>query len=151
MISGESIIIKDCNLIIGEAYDVVFNRLKNEIRTFSDLDKDGNAFITVGNVDMFEIKGEATLFFHMGVLENIVLFPNWNKYNLIKQNGERMHIDEAAYLVYKKCHDFLEKNFGTKVNDEYIPEIFKVSQYYFAALYMSPGRDSVSLVLRGEM
>ncbi len=151
MISGESIIIKGYNLIIREEYDIVFNRLKDEILTFSELDKDGNAFITVGNVDLFAIKGEATFFFHTGVLDNIVLSPDWSKYALIKQNGERMHIDEAAYLVYKKCHDFLEENFGTKVNEDYISEVFEISQYHFAALYMSPGRDSVSLVLRSEM
>ena len=151
MISGKSIIIKGCNLILGEEYDIVFKRLKNENLTFSDLDKNGNAFITVGNVDLFAIKGEATLFFHMGVLDNIVLSPDWSKYNLIKQNGERMHIDEVAYQVYKKCHDFLEENFGTKVNGDYIPEVFEISQYHFAALYMSPERDSVNLVLRSEI
>ncbi len=151
MISGESIIIKGCGLIIGEKYDIVFNRLKNEILTFSDLDKDGNAFITVGNVDLFAIKGEATLFFHMGALDNIVLSSDWSKYNLIKQNGERMHIEEAAYLIYKKCHNFLMENYGATANDDYIPEIFKISKYHYAALYLSPGRDSVSLVLRSEM
>ena len=147
MINGESIIIKDCELIIGEEYELLFNRLENQIRTSSDLDKAGNAFITVREVDLCEIKGDATLFFHNGVLDNIVLSPEWNKYNLIKQDGERMHIDEAAYLVYKKCHDFLVKNFGPKVNSDYVPEVYEISQNLFATLYMSPGRDSVSLVL----
>ncbi|MCR5203406.1 MAG: hypothetical protein K6D02_10045 [Lachnospiraceae bacterium] len=151
MINGESIIIKGCELSIGEKYNLIFNRLKNQIHTSSDLNKDGNAFITIEEIDLFEIKGEATLFFHNGVLDNIVLLPEWNKYNLIKQNGERMRIDEATYLVYKKCHDFLVKHFGPKVNDEYIPETYAISQHYFAALYMSPDRDSVRLVLRSEL
>lgn len=151
MVNGENIIIKDCELSMGEKYDVIFNRLKNQIRTSSDLDKDGNAFIAVGAVDLFGIKGEATLFFHNGVLDNIVLSPEWNKYDLIKQSGERMHIDEATYLVYKKCHDFLVEHFGPKVNDECIPEIYAISQHHFAVLYMGTGRDSVSLVLRGEL
>ena len=151
MINEGNIIIKGFNLKFGEEYFLIYNRLKNEIFTFSDLDKEGNAFITIRNVEAFGIKGEATLFFHMKVLDNIVLSPNWNMYNLIKRNGERMCIDEAAYLVYKRCHDFLEKNFGTKVNDEYIPEVFKISRYHFAALYMTPGGDNVSLVLRGIM
>lgn len=125
--------------------------MNNEIFAFSDLDKDGNAFITMRNVDTFGIKGKATLFFHKRVLDNIVLSPDWNMYNLIKQNGEIMHIEEATYLVYKRCYDFLVENFGAKVNEEYIPEVFKISRYHFAALYMTPGRDNVSLVLRGVM
>lgn len=151
MTSADGIIICDCKLIFGEEYDLIIDRLKNQIQASSDLDKDGNAFITVGGVDLFEIKGEATLFFHKGVLDNIVLSPEWNKYNLIKQNGERMHIDEATYLVYKRCHDCLVEKFGPKVNDEYIPEIYEISQHNIAALYISPGRDHVSLTLRSKV
>ena len=103
MKSTNSIIICDCELIFGEEYDSIINRLNNHIIASSSLDKNGSAFITVGGVDLFDIKGEATLYFHNGVLDNIVLSPEWNMYSLIKQNGERTHIDEAMYLVYKTC------------------------------------------------
>lgn len=148
MTSADSIIIRDCKLIFGEEYIAILDRLKNQIQNYSDLDKGGNAFITIGEVDLFEIKGEASLIFHNGVLDNIVLSPEWNRYNLIKQNGERMHIDEATYLVYKRCRDCLVEKFGPKVNDEYIPEIYEISQHNIAALCMSPDRDSVSLTIK---
>ena len=148
MTGADSIIIRDCKLIFGEEYIAILDRLKNQIQASSDLDQDGNAFITIGEVDLFEIKGEASLFFHRGVLDNILLSPEWDRYNLVKPNGERLHIDEAAYLVYKRCRDCLVEKFGPKVNDEYIPEIYEISQHNIAALCMSPGRDCVSLTIK---
>lgn len=148
MTSTDSITIRDCELSFGEEYDAIIDRLKNQIQAYSDLDKDGNAFLTIGDIDVFEIKGEASLFFHKGVLDNIVLTPEWNRYNLVKPNGDRLHIDEAVYLVYYKCHDCLVGKFGSKVNDEYIPEIYEISQHNIAVLCMSPGRDHVNLTIK---
>lgn len=150
MTNEENIIINGYKLIFGEEYDSIIDSFRGQIIASSNLDREGNAFITVGEIDIFEIRGEATLFFHKGVLDNIVLSPEWNMYNFVNKNGERMHIDEAMYSVYKKCHDSLVDKYGPKVNEEFIPEIYEISEHNFAALYISPGRDSVSLTLRSK-
>lgn len=133
--------------IIGQKYDLLLDKFKGKAITFSDLDERGNAFITIDSVDIFEIKGEATLFFHDGVLDNIVVSPEWNRYNLIKPDGERMHIDEAVSMVYKMCHACLDDKFGP-FNE--FPEIYAVENGYIAILAVTPGRDNISLTLKKD-
>lgn len=127
-------------LAIGESFDKVCGLLGMHIYTKQYPNSEGRGYIIVNDIDFYDLKGKATLYFVEGCLLQISFSPEWSKYDLDDENGNRPPIDLVVNKIAKISNEALQKTFGEPVE----------RSKYGGCLYRADRMAIISSITRSE-
>lgn len=112
-IKNNKIIIEDSEISLGMSFEEARDVLNKKIQRELEPDEYGLGHIFLKNINFYELKGECDLFFSDNILNQIIMKPQWNYYNLRDLAGEALKIDIVVKKVAEINEEGLTKAFGT--------------------------------------
>ena len=103
----ESILLK-----FGESYGDISCLISTQIYTRQEPDSSGRGHIILEDVEFYGLQGKATLYFQNACLFQVAFSPEWNKYDLLDANGNRLPIDIAVDKIAKNNESELKEKLG---------------------------------------
>lgn len=99
-------------LRFGMNFSEVENKINDVIYVKKEIDEKGLGHIIIKNESFYGLFGTSTLYFINGVLAQISIIPEWNKYNLNDANGNRLPIDQAVDMIATLSENGLRNALG---------------------------------------
>lgn len=133
---------------MGMPFAKVEDVLKKEIYAQKAPDEKGLGHIIIKSIEFYGLKGTCTLYFKDGKLRQIGLSPEWNLYDLVDGNGNRLPIDIAVEKIARLSEDGLKDALGTPVEKSEYRNLVFVQGNITVFTSIARSGDKYSVIIR---
>jgi len=133
---------------IGMPFAKVEDVLKKEIYAQKAPDAKGLGHIIIKSIEFYGLKGTCTLYFQGGELKQIGISPEWNLYDLVDGNGNRLPIDIAVEKIARLSEEGLKDAFGNPVEKSEYRNLVFVHGDITVITSIARSGDKYSVIIR---